>query len=139
MREHSFEIKPFPPLRAGVLYRARVIDVRKDRKPECLRVVLENLEPRQCGRRHEHVLPLPLHPEGPAAQLLEACSIKPIVGAQITRRQLLGRVVGVKFLRAENGDFLICEVRGGPAEEGSPQAQSAKTASQKPDEGMEVK
>ena len=98
-----------PELTKDRLYHGKVKGVRLDKRADCLRLTIENLD--QLGRLHELALPVPVYPGNRTALFLMACGTDATtVGTRICLEQIAGAVVGMRFRGlgpdgAENFDF----------------------------------
>lgn len=90
--------EPWPALREGRLYEARIKSAAPDKAISVLMVTLENLDPTQQGRSHEAQLPLPLRPGNRACAFLTACGIDATaVGTAVDLDRLADAVIGMRF------------------------------------------
>ena len=101
------KVMPFPNPRTGVTYRLRVVALEEPPEHNELRATLTHLNPEQMGRKHGACLPLPVHPEGPAAEFFRACGIDVAALSQIDLDATIGAVVGAQFKASAGGEYEI--------------------------------
>jgi hypothetical protein len=91
-------VEPWPELRPGQLYEARIRNAVPDKAAGFLQVTAENLDPSQSGRIHETSVPLPVRPGNRACAFVGACGIDAtVVGTSVDLDLIINAVIGMRF------------------------------------------
>jgi len=121
-RQVTVKVEEYPRVRAGQICPGVVCDIEKKPKPKRLLVKLRNLHPRQDGRVHEVVLPLPLRPGGITAEFFRAVGQNVEIGRTIPLRDAVGKAVRIKFGPSSDGHVEVVSFES-PAKENGDAAE----------------
>jgi len=97
MRKWQETIKPWPTLSTHTSYRVQVSDIEKVTKDKAIRVTVEFQGKQMQSRRLSFRLPLPLRPDGIAADFFRACGIYIGTGLKISPRGTIGKMLKMRF------------------------------------------
>jgi hypothetical protein len=84
-------------------YDVRVIDVRRNAKPDGVLVTLEHLE--EPGRRNTVLLRLPCRPDGPTAEFFRACGQEVEPDTRLRPRDCIGQIIAAHFRALPNDEY----------------------------------
>jgi hypothetical protein len=106
-RQVTVKVEDYPLVTVGQTCPGLVSGIEKKSKPPRLRVQFRNLHPKQDGRMHEVMLPLPLRPGGITADFFRAVGQELDVGRTIPVRSAVGTVVRMKFGSSADGQVEV--------------------------------
>ena len=99
---HIITIEAQPELKINHIYKGIIKGLKVHSKKSVLEVVCENRDRSQYGRPHLIHLPLPAWPGNPTSLLLECLGVDTAqIGRQVPLATLIGKRIGVKFLRLD--------------------------------------
>ncbi len=104
MRVQKLTVTAHPELDPDKPYRARVTDLKANKKANELRLELRFLDRSQEGRSHTLTLPLPVHPTGTTADFFRAVGMDVSLASEIRPADAIGRTLLVCFGAPSDGD-----------------------------------
>ena len=115
-KTNTVTVEPWPALRPGQLYQARIKSAVPNRAAGFLQVAAENLDPSQSGRIHETSATLPVRPGNRACAFMAACGIDAtVVGTSVDLDLIINAVIGMRFRGLDANGAEVFDFERAPA------------------------
>ncbi len=95
-KQQIISIVEYDALKARISYLTRIVDIQIIHRQHAV-FVFEFLNKDQLGRKLELEFPLPARPQGPLAELLQACNQNITAGSKIKIQDIVGFTVQTIF------------------------------------------